>query len=64
MNAPCRGCPDREVGCHAGCELYKAYRAERDRMNEEKRVMSGIEWQNPAKARAARKKLNSYKRQH
>ena len=24
-NAPCRDCVSREVGCHAGCERYKAY---------------------------------------
>lgn len=24
-NAPCRDCASREVGCHAGCERYKAY---------------------------------------
>jgi hypothetical protein len=24
-DAPCRDCVSREVGCHAGCERYKAY---------------------------------------
>lgn len=24
-DAPCRDCASREVGCHAGCERYKAY---------------------------------------
>lgn len=23
---PCKDCEDREVGCHAFCELYLAYR--------------------------------------
>lgn len=27
MTAPCKGCEDRKVGCHATCEKYKAYRA-------------------------------------
>lgn len=22
---PCKGCEDRRVGCHSGCEGYKAY---------------------------------------
>ena len=25
-----KDCPDRVVGCHAGCEKYQAYRAEID----------------------------------
>lgn len=25
--SPCKDCPDREVGCHGGCEKYKEYRA-------------------------------------
>jgi hypothetical protein len=25
-DAPCYGCQDRELGCHASCEKYKAYR--------------------------------------
>lgn len=36
MNAPCKDCKDRAVGCHGSCEQYKAFRAERDRMLEEK----------------------------
>lgn len=28
-DAPCRDCVSREVGCHAGCERYKAYDAGR-----------------------------------
>ena len=27
MNAPCKGCRDRAVGCHGYCERYKTYRA-------------------------------------
>ena len=22
---PCKGCKDREVGCHSGCEKYKKW---------------------------------------
>lgn len=28
-NAPCRGCPYREVGCHARCEVYREWAARR-----------------------------------
>lgn len=27
--APCKGCQDRHIGCHATCEVYLAYHAER-----------------------------------
>ena len=64
MNAPCKGCPDRYPLCHMECPRYIAYRAERDRINEERRVMTGIQWENEAKRRATRRKLNSYKRNH
>ena len=26
INPPCKNCPDRQVGCHAGCEKYKIFR--------------------------------------
>lgn len=26
--APCRGCSDRSALCHAGCDRYKAWRAD------------------------------------
>jgi hypothetical protein len=28
--SPCQGCPSRYVGCHSRCELYAAFRRERD----------------------------------
>ena len=33
-NAPCRDCASREVGCHAGCERYKAYADGRERVRQ------------------------------
>lgn len=29
----CKGCPDREVGCHSKCETYLKYRAKQDLIN-------------------------------
>ena len=29
--APCKGCPDREPGCHSKCEHYGAWKAELER---------------------------------
>ena len=36
--APCRNCASRAVGCHAGCEEYKAYDAARKEECEARRV--------------------------
>ena len=33
-DAPCRDCASREVGCHAGCERYKAYAERRERVRQ------------------------------
>ena len=32
--APCKGCEKREIGCHAHCEGYRAFKANRDRIKE------------------------------
>lgn len=29
MKVPCQNCESREVGCHAACERYKAFKEER-----------------------------------
>lgn len=34
MIAPCKDCPDRQIGCHGQCERYKAFRAARDAVIE------------------------------
>lgn len=31
---PCLDCPDRQIGCHAVCEAYKAFRSALDDYNE------------------------------
>ena len=32
MNCPCKGCVDREVGCHSKCSKYIEWKAEYDRI--------------------------------
>jgi hypothetical protein len=39
MKTPCYGCKERHATCHCSCELYKAYRAEKER-DYERRVIS------------------------
>jgi len=34
--APCMNCDERYFGCHGKCEKYQTFRAERDRINNEK----------------------------
>lgn len=34
LNAPCKDCPDRVVGCHSTCEKYIAFRKYRDELLE------------------------------
>ena len=66
MNAPCKGCPNRTVepNCHMTCETYLAFRAERDRVIQERQATVGVVWSDESKQRASRKKLNRYKRDH
>lgn len=33
--APCKGCQEREVGCHATCERYQQWHEELNRKNQE-----------------------------
>ena len=34
MISPCKGCKDRKIGCHAGCEAYKDFRFRLDEINK------------------------------
>lgn len=45
MHAPCYGCKRRRVGCHADCEEYKAYNAEREAIRARRtqdRIINGV----------------------
>lgn len=33
----CKNCTVRQIGCHTECESYRAYREERDRINQIKK---------------------------
>lgn len=34
--APCKGCEQREIGCHSSCGRYREYRQAMDEYNEQK----------------------------
>lgn len=36
VKAPCKGCPDRVLGCHDDCIRYKKYKADMDDWRKEK----------------------------
>lgn len=33
-SSPCKGCENREAGCHAKCESYLSYRKSMDEFND------------------------------
>ena len=37
MSAPCKNCPDREIGCHSKCNKYLEFRKKRDEELDRKR---------------------------
>ena len=36
MNAPCKGCEERELGCHSKCERYIAFHEFREDIRRKK----------------------------
>lgn len=36
VKCPCKGCADREIGCHGKCERYAAFKEENARVNHER----------------------------
>ena len=34
----CKDCPDRYIGCHQHCEVYRAFKAEKDRVRENEKL--------------------------
>ena len=41
MNAPCKDCADRFVGCHATCEKYNQYSIKNERLKRERFIIKG-----------------------
>lgn len=42
MQSPCYDCPDRHENCHAKCDKYHAFKAEREAINEKRSAQNGI----------------------
>lgn len=55
--APCKDCQKRQIGCHANCEEYLAFHAERVKIYAEQQTRDRVVLpQSPAKT----KQINSY----
>lgn len=37
---PCKGCQEREIGCHGSCEKYLAWKNVRDEINRKNNIRS------------------------
>ncbi len=43
MTVPCRDCTDRNATCHAECERYAAFAAERERIRQKRGEENAVE---------------------
>jgi hypothetical protein len=56
MNAPCKDCPKRVLGCHCTCAEYKAYSDTRQQTNKQRRV-DGMFHDNPHRIKQSRRHM-------
>lgn len=42
MNAPCKDCTNRAIGCHSECKDYKDYRNDRDNALKDQCVKNDV----------------------
>lgn len=54
MQAPCKDCPDRRIGCHERCSKYLEYKATCDELRELRHKESIMNNSSPAKNKAYR----------
>jgi len=45
VQAPCKGCEDRNPECHGKCERYKAFQAENEKAKAKAREERDLDWQ-------------------
>lgn len=46
---PCKGCKDREMGCHGKCEKYKAWDKENTKLRNESFIQRIVEFRDKGK---------------
>ena len=60
INAPCKDCIKRQLGCHSTCQDYKQFRKERDFVNQQRRQQQLIEQAHIDSIRRQLKKSNKH----
>lgn len=61
--APCKGCEKRHIGCHATCEVYLAYHAERVKICAEQQTRDRVNLpQSPKKIKQINSFLKNWRR--
>lgn len=58
---PCKGCDERQIGCHSTCERYKAFRAA---LNEQNAKRAEIRSVDDAKAMSVERLIGRYHWNH
>lgn len=61
IKPPCKGCEERQIGCHSTCERYKAFRADLDEQNAKR---AEIKSANDATARSVDRLIGRYHWNH
>lgn len=56
MKNPCKNCEDRHHNCHAHCEEYQEFAAERNQINQRRYMYNQITCDNEAE----KHKINNY----
>ena len=57
MNAPCMGCEEREIGCHAVCPAYNDYKRFREAVRKDQYNDSLADQFTMSKERGIKRKL-------
>ena len=60
--APCKDCPNRQVGCHSTCEKYIEYKKESDRIREEKHAQNELKQFDRERSQQRYKRLRNSKK--
>lgn len=64
MEAPCKDCQDRVVGCHAACERYKQFDAWNKERLRKNAVQSELDSYRAGLIATARKKQKTFRRNY
>lgn len=58
----CHGCEERHINCHSSCESYQAFRADRDRVYNERQLQVDSKYVSNMRRTRDRKRTVGYYR--